>query len=316
MLRSPLIALVVAASLLGSCAVSSGFSSGSRYEILVLGIAQDGGLPHVGCSKECCRTARRAGRVLYPACLAIHDRQDGHLCLIEATPRIEPQLAMLHELTGLPDRGRRPVDVVLLTHAHIGHYLGLAQFGKEVASTKKLPVFLSPRFAAFLRTNGPWRQMVELEQIELHEVLPGLPFSPLPGIRVTATPVPHRDEYSDTMAFRITGPNRTVLFVPDVDSWAKQPGLLDELVDGVDVAYLDATFYDGSELPDRIMAQVRHPFITETMGALGAEAKKQPGRFRFIHLNHTNPALHDTRIRARIEANGFRIARQGERVGL
>lgn len=288
--------------------------SSSGLETIVLGIAQDGGLPHVGCSKPCCVGARRTGRRLYPACLAIHDRDAGRLVLIECTPRIEPQLAMLHDLSGLRERGRKPVDAVLLTHAHIGHYLGLAQFGKEVASTSGLPVHVSPRFASFLRENGPWRQMVELKQIELRELEPGTAFSPIPGVRVTAIPVPHRDEFSDTMAFKIQGPNRTVLFVPDVDSWKKEPGLLDRLIDGVDVAYLDATFFDGSELPDRIMARVRHPFIVESMEALGEQAKQRPGRFRFIHLNHTNPALHDPKIRARIRSAGFRIARQGERV--
>lgn len=288
----------------------------TRFETIVLGVAQDGGVPHVGCNKVCCREARRRGERLYPACIAIHDRRDGKLCLIECTPRIEPQLAMLHRLTGLQARGRQPVDAVMLTHAHIGHYLGLAQFGKEVASTNRLPVHVSPRFASYLRKNGPWQLMVKDEKIALREFNPGQPFSPLPGIRVTPIAVPHRDEYSDTMAYKIHGPNRTVLFVPDVDSWKKQPGLLAELVADVDVAYLDATFYDGSELPDRIMARVRHPFITDTMSALGAAAKERPGRFRFIHLNHTNPALRDAEIKRRITAAGFRLATQGERVGL
>jgi pyrroloquinoline quinone biosynthesis protein B len=304
--------------LFSSCVAPEAPVLAARFETIVLGIAQDGGLPHVGCSKPCCVDARRTGRRLYPACVAIHDRETGRLCLIECTPRIEPQLAVLHELTGLRGRGRgrRPVDAVMLTHAHMGHYLGLAQFGKEVASTDHLPVFVSPRFAAFLRGNGPWKLMVENENIVIHEIAPGSEFSPMEGIRVTPIAVPHRDEYSDTMAFQIRGPNRAVLFVPDVDSWSEQPGLLDRLVAGMDVAYLDATFYDGSELPDRIMALVRHPFIRETMAELGDRAKARPGRFRFIHLNHTNPALHDPRIRRRIEAAGFRIAKQGERVGL
>ena len=299
-----------------SCSTVSNSTSQGRFETIVLGVAQDGGVPHVGCSKPCCVDARRSGRRLYPACLAIHDRENGRLCLIECTPRIEPQLAMLHAIAGIEGRGRKPVDAVMLTHAHMGHYLGLAQFGKEVAATDKLPVFVSPRFAAYLRKNGPWKLMVENKNIVIHEIEPGTAFSPIPGIRVTPIPVPHRDEYSDTMAFQIRGPNKSVLFVPDVDSWKKKPGLLRCLVEGMDIAYLDATFYDGSELPDRIMALVQHPFITETMAALRDDAAARPGRFRFIHLNHTNPALHDSGIRREIEAAGFRIAKQGERVGL
>jgi len=284
--------------------------------VVVLGIAQDGGLPHVGCSKPCCRSARKSGRELYPSCLAIHDRDRGGLCLIEATPQIEPQLSRLHQLTGQQNRGRQLVDAAVITHAHIGHYLGLAQFGFEVASTRNLPVFVSQQLSDFLSRHGPWRQLVEMKQIELHQITAGVEFSPLPGIAVTPVKVPHRDEFSDTMAFRIRGPNKTVLFVPDIDSWNDDPGLLDRLVEGVDVAYLDGTFYDGRELPGRDLSKVRHPFMTDTMQRLEDQARQRPGRFRFIHLNHTNPALHDDAIRRSVRKRGFRIAVPGERISL
>lgn len=297
-----------------ACTTVDAPSTQDRFEILVLGIAQDGGLPHVGCSKPCCRTARQTGRRLYPACLAIHDAETGRLCLVEATSRIEPQLSMLHDLTGQQSRNHQPVDAVMITHAHMGHYVGLLQFGFEVASTKDLPVFVTERFSTFLRKHGPWSQLVKMKQIELHPTTAGRDFSPMPGITVTPVKVPHRDEFSDTVAFRIRGPNKTVLFVPDIDSWSDDPGLLERLVEGVDVAYLDATFYDGRELPGRDLTKVRHPFMIDTMERLGEQAKQHPGRFRFIHLNHTNPALHDTEVRRSIQARGFRIAVQGERV--
>jgi hypothetical protein len=35
-----------------------------------------------------------------------------------------------------------------------------------------------------------------------------------------------------------------------------------------------------------------------------------------VHLNHTNPALHDPAVAARVAAAGFAIAAQGERVPL
>ena len=88
-------------------------------ELLVLGVAQDGGLPHVGCDGPCCANARASGRVELPSCLGLVDRRgDGppRLLLIEATPRIEAQLALLHELAGVRGRGRAPVDAVLVTH--------------------------------------------------------------------------------------------------------------------------------------------------------------------------------------------------------
>lgn len=133
---------------------------------------------------------------------------------------------------------------------------------------------------------------------------------------MTAIPVPHRDEFSDTMAYVLRGPNKAALFVPDVDRWDGNEALLEELLQGVDIAYVDGTFYDGSELPERNLAEIRHPLMTDTMARLAERAKSRPGSVRFLHLNHTNPVLRDDSLRSAIEARGFAIAKEGERVAL
>lgn len=285
-----------------------------RFELVVLGIAQDGGLPHVGCQKPCCVEARKSGRSLSPACLGILDRESGRTVLIEATPAIGSQLALFRRVTGTSEAPRHPVDAVLLTHAHIGHYAGLIHFGREVASTQSIPLHVTDRMARFLTTNGPWSQLVELAQVEPVIFSAGVPFSPIDGIAVTAIPVPHRDEFSDTVAFRIEGPTRTVLFCPDIDRF--EGTLLEEMLEGVDVAYLDATFYDGRELPGRDISEIPHPPMVVTMERLAERARTAPGSVRFIHLNHTNPALCDRTIRAELKRLGFQIAEEGERLGL
>lgn len=285
-------------------------------ELFVLGIAQDGGLPQLGCEKACCVAARASGHVEFPVSLGVVDHRSDKLLLVEATPRVAEQVALLHELAGMHGRGRQPVDAVLVTHAHLGHYLGLAWFGREACDSKELPLFCSPRFATFLRENGPWRQLVALHEIAPREFAIGEPFAPWPGVQVRAMAVPHREEFSDTMAFVVSGPHRSVLFVPDVDAWEKSPGLLARLLDGVDVAYLDGTFLDGSELPERNLAEIPHPLMTRTMELLGERARTRPGTLRFLHLNHTNPALRDVEVRARIAAAGFAVAVTGERVEL
>jgi len=53
-----------------------------------------------------------------------------------------------------------------------------------------------------------------------------------------------------------------------------------------------------------------------TMEILQESALREPGRFRFIHLNHTNPALFDAKIRRNLEERGFRVAEMGERIRL
>ncbi|MEQ1633415.1 MAG: MBL fold metallo-hydrolase [Planctomycetota bacterium] len=289
---------------------------GSRYELFVLGTAQDGGLPHFGCDRACCAEARRTGRVLHPTSLGVVDHETGKLLLIEATPKIEEQVALLHRLAGTEARGRTPVDAVLLTHAHMGHYLGLAWFGREVASATAVATYCTERMAAFLRGHGPWKQLVELGQLELHAFPPGDVLTPLPGLTVLTFSVPHRDEFSDTVAYVLIGPRRRVLFVPDVDAWERAPELLAQLMIDVDVAFIDGTFYDGRELPDRNLAEIRHPLMTDTMERLQGMAASKNGLVRFLHCNHTNPVLHDEALRRALEQRGFRLAETGERVGL
>ncbi|MGH9318078.1 MAG: MBL fold metallo-hydrolase, partial [Thermoanaerobaculia bacterium] len=179
---------------------------------LVLGVAQDGGVPHAGCHQALCEKARRdpAARRLV-ASLGLLDAEAGKRFLIDATPDFAQQM---ERLGGLPDG-------ILLTHAHIGHYLGLAQLGREVLGARKVPVYATPSMARFLRENGPWKRLVALENIELREIEIGKPVELTPSMRATAIQVPHRDEDSDTVAWLVEGPSRKILWLPDIDKWEK-----------------------------------------------------------------------------------------------
>ena len=285
-------------------------------ELLVLGIAQDGGVPHVGCYDPCCAEARSSGETLFPVCLGIFNRNTKEMLLVEATPQIEAQLDLFSKLTGQMRSKDYPVDGLLLTHAHMGHYLGLAHFGREVADAESLKTWVTPAMGKFLEHNAPWSQLVELDQIRLHQVSYGRSFSPITGLMVTAVKVPHRDELSDTVAFRLATPASTVLFVPDVDSWDKHPGLLDELLTNVDLAFIDATFWDGSEVPGRSLAEIPHPPMTRSMELLRERVQSGGPQIYFIHLNHSNRALHEPGIRHKLEQDGFQIAEQGSRFSL
>jgi pyrroloquinoline quinone biosynthesis protein B len=313
---------ILLAILLGLSGLAAAPSAPAGPRIVVLGTAQDGGLPQTGCDCVHCAAARRnpslARRV---ASLAIHVPATGHVYLVDATPDLPAQIETIHTFRRHPEgkTDRAPVDGVLLTHAHIGHYLGLAHFGFESLSTKEIPAWTSPRMAEFLRTNGPWSQLVRLGNITLREFRPGTPFALEPGIAVTPLQVPHRDEYTDTMAFVIHGPRAAVLYVPDTDSWRAWPKpLLQVLADEkVTVALLDGTFYSPDELPDRDVTKIKHPLITDTMNLLEPLVKAGKLRAVFTHLNHSNPALEkDGAARKAIEARGFRVAEEGETIDL
>lgn len=290
--------------------------------LVVLGTAQDGGFPQTGCEHALCATARKDPDLArHVASLAIDFPASGRTFLIDATPDLPAQIQEVHKFRPHPEGrvDRAPFDGVFLTHAHIGHYLGLAHFGFESLNTKDLPVWVSPRMAEYLRTNGPWSQLVRLKNIELREIRPGEPVSLGEGVTVTAFPVPHRDEYSDTMAFVIRGPRSAVLYVPDTDGWATWtrplPRFLEE--EKVDVALLDATFYSPDELPDRDISKIRHPLITQSMDLLGPQVKSGKLRVLFTHLNHSNPALDpEGPARKAIEAKGFQVLEDGTEIRL
>lgn len=279
-------------------------------------------MPQTGCDCSHCAAARRnPGLVRHVASLAIHVPRTDHVYLVDATPDLPAQIEAIHAFHHHPQgkTDRAPVDGILLTHAHIGHYLGLAHLGFESLNTHGTPTWASARMAAYLRTNGPWSQLVRLENISLREFQPGQGFELEAGITVKPIQVPHRDEYSDTMAFLLRGPNQTILYVPDTDSWRIWPKPLTDVLrdEKVDVALLDGTFYSPAELPDRDVTRIKHPLITQTMDLLEPLAKAGKLRVIFTHLNHSNPLFEkDGAARKAIEARGFRVAEEGMELGL
>lgn len=293
----------------------------------VVGTVQDGGLPHAACTGPRCRLARRdatARRLV--ASLAVVDpaASPPQVFLIDATPDLGAQLDRLADLRPAAADGggeetvdRHPIDGVLLTHAHIGHYLGLAFFGYETIHTSGLPVWATPRMAGYLRANGPWSQLVERGNIELRSLAPGKALRLTPRLRVSAVAVPHRDELSDTVGFLVEGPSRRALYVPDTDGWeAWDPPLLERLRD-VDVALLDGTFYSTDELPGRSVERIGHPLVGQTMDLLQERVAAGALAVWFTHLNHSNPALDPESPEARtIRDRGFRVLAENEEIEL
>jgi pyrroloquinoline quinone biosynthesis protein B len=255
------------------------------WQIVVLGIAQDAGIPQLGCEQDLCRSIREGKRKPERvASIGLVNRELGLSYLFDATPDMVSQLGTLNG-------GRVPTGV-FLTHAHIGHYTGLMYFGRESLNATSVPVHGTARMAAFLTANGPWNQLVSLENIEPRVIAADRPVDLPGGIRVTAFPVPHRDEFTDTVGYLIERAGRKALFIPDIDQWGKWSRNVRALVDTVDLAFLDGTFASAGELPGRSIADIPHPLIPATRKVLtGTRAKVW-----FIHLNHTNAELTATDV--------------------
>lgn len=278
--------------------------------IQLLGIAQDGGYPHAGCNRKCCNMAWANDSMRrYVVSLALVDPVTKQWWLFEATPDIKEQLHYFQQLTKgaynyLPSG-------IFITHAHIGHYTGLMQLGREVMSTKDVPVYVMPGMQEYLQKNGPWSQLVTLHNIILKTLDSSRTVQLTPVISVDAFTVPHRDEYSETAGFRIKTSARKYLFIPDINKWEHWNKSIMREIEAVDVVLVDATFYDDSEVPERARGVVLHPYVQETVKLFDKKSAKTKGKLYLIHMNHTNPLMWDRSVQKRVEKQGFHIAAQG-----
>lgn len=291
-------------------------SARCTLEVVVLGAGQDAGAPQLGNPQD-------NGAQLLPTSLGVIDRENGQRFLFEATPAVAEQVHALDAIAAPdPDTpGGLGLDAVLLTHAHIGHYLGLAQFGFESASADGQLVLAMPRMAEFLRNNGPWNQLVEKGNIRIVELANGQLQPITDTFGVWPITVPHRDEFSETVGYLMMTPQRTALFVPDLDSWDEWEATSGDTFEGllarVDYAFVDATFYDDNELSGRDMSAIPHPRVLATMERLEDLPALQRAKVHFIHYNHTNPVRDaSSEESAEVALRGFNVARRGDRLCL
>lgn len=284
-------------------------------ELIVLGAGQDAGAPQIGNPQD--PAWEDPSLKLTPTSVAIVDHDAGQRYLFEATPRITAQLNLLDKLA--PGAGDSlSVSGVFLTHAHIGHYAGLMFFGREAAGASAVPVYTMPRMTEYLQSNGPWEQLIDLQNIEITTLEDRVPIALSADISVTPYRVPHRDEYSETVGYVINTMGKNTLFVPDIDSWDEWESefdlRLEDLLGQVDFAFIDATFYDDYELPGRDMTLIPHPRVEATMQRLADQTAEIRSRVQFIHYNHTNPIrFPDSEETQDVYARGFQIARSGDR---
>ena len=286
----------------------------SKQYLTVLGIAQDAGYPHIGCQKECCANFYNGNyKKQKVVSLGLVDIENKQKWLFEATPDIATQLANLeqHHL-----KTNSLINGIFLTHAHIGHYAGLMYFGREALGKKGTPIFAMPKMKTFLTENGPWNQLVALENIVFNNLQNDTTIVLNTKLKVTPFLVPHRDEFSETVGYKIEGKNKTALFIPDINKWGKWNKNIVEEVQKVDYAFLDATFFKEGEI-NRPMSEIPHPFIEETIHLFKDEAIATKNKVIFIHFNHTNPALQSTsKVKTTAEKLGFRFAFEGMKIDL
>lgn len=281
--------------------------------VVVLGIAQDAGYPQIACGKKCCRSIwHDPSKRKSVSSLGVVDQ--GKTYLIDATPDIKDQLENLktvaHTTQAIP-------EAIFLTHAHMGHYTGLMQLGREALGGDKVDVYTMPRMHKYLSNNGPWDQLVSLENIKLNRLKADSTIALSNTLSITPFKVPHRDEYSETVGYKIIGSNTSVLFIPDIDKWHMWDRDIKAEILKVDYALLDGTFFANGEIIGRDMSSIPHPFIEESMTVFKDLPNEEKNKIYFIHLNHTNPLLNLHSAEAKTFKNSeFRLAQEGQIIPL
>ena len=280
--------------------------------IVVLGIAQDAGYPQIGCDKDCCKKYRDKKITKQKvSSLALFDPSTDQKWIFDATPDLTEQI---HDADKV-QKGN--LSGIFLTHAHIGHYTGLMYLGREALNANEIPVYAMIRMYDYLKSNGPWSQLVSLKNIRLQKLKADSTINLTDKIAITPFSVPHRDEFSETVGYSITTRNKTALFIPDIDKWQKWDRDIKQLVRQYDYLFLDGTFYTEGELPGRNMSEVPHPFIQESVDLFSDLSSTEKQRIWFIHFNHTNPLIDKSSKQYKeVKSKGFNVAIEGLKISL
>ena len=280
----------------------------STYTLKVLGVVQDGGLPHLGSDRICCEDHEKKR---YVTSIMLINNETNESYLFDASPDINEQLNFMGK--GI----KKNLKGIFLTHAHIGHYTGLMYFGREALNSKLMNVYAMPRMKKFLEQNGPWSQLVSLQNISITELSNNSMSEIDSSVVIQPIEVPQRAEFSETVGYKIYGPNKTLLFIPDIDKWYLwEKSIIDEIKQ-VDYALIDATFYDSSEVNYRDLSEIPHPFVVESMELFDSIQDEEKNKIFFIHLNHTNTLLDNESDQYKfVKGSGYNVAVEGMKLDL
>ena len=269
-------------------------------QIVILGSGQDAGVPQISCNcLNCSQAWKNPKDILLGPSIALLDSEKEYCYLIDASPDIKQQIEMITEIIPkVKNQKAIPISGVFLTHAHFGHVAGLWTLGKECIDARNITVFCSKKMSVFLVNNHPFSHMIKGKNLVPLYIKTNHKY-PIEDFWITSFKVPHRDEYADTVGY-IIEQKKKFLYLPDLDYWTDD---LIKLVESVDIALIDGSFYSKDELPGR--DDVPHPPIKETMELLDTTKTE----IYFTHFNHTNLILkRECKERKELLEKGFKIA--------
>ena len=284
----------------------------SEFVVLVLGSVQDGGYPHIGCRKKCCQPAwNDPSKRRLVSSLAIVNKSLNQCWIIDASPDIKYQINMISDFLGID--GTPKINGIFLTHAHTGHYSGLLDLGKEALDSSKISLYAMPQMCDFIKSNSAFQFLIDSENISLELIENNQSINLIDGTSIRPFLVPHRNEMSETVGYGIKSDNKSIVYLPDIDSWEDWNVDIVNLVRENNHLLIDGTFYSRDEISDRDISEIPHPCILDTLERLSKLDKKNRNKVFFTHLNHTNTMLHDScENKKSLISDGYNIVREGQ----
>ena len=163
-----------------------------------------------------------------------------------------------------------------------------------------------------LEENAPFTQLIELNNIQLQKLEEDTSNQLNRNLSITPLLVPHRNEFSETVGFKIQSVNKSLLYIPDIDSWDTLDLDINDLICRNDILLLDGTFFNNEELPGRNLQDVPHPFLKESLQKFSLLEEVDRKKVYFTHINHTNPVIQNSSSeRLELFQNGCNIAEDG-----
>jgi pyrroloquinoline quinone biosynthesis protein B len=257
-------------------------------KVRILGSAAGGACPQWNCACAVCVAVRRGGRERTQDSVAVSgDGESWHL--INASPDIRTQLVSAPELAPGPGLRETPLRSVLLTTAELDHTIGLLSLREATSITIHATTAVRDALEPMRQMLGAYTS-VDFRPFEA--VLAG-------GLTLRRLTVGAKrpryagDKTGDdwVSALRLTDARTGSSFVyaTCLPAWTEE---FDEFVAGADEVLLDGTF--GTD--DELTRATGRTGSAASMGHLPIEVSRErvarhPGtRFRYGHLNNTNPA--------------------------
>lgn len=300
--------------------------------ILVLGSAAGGGVPQWNCNCANCNSARAGNGVLprTQSSLAI-SANGADWFLLNASPDLREQIAANPPLQ--PKNGRRhsPIAGAVLTNGDVDHVAGLL----SLRESYPLAVYATPRVHSVLRANAIFnvlnpayvdRREMTLDRTTALATQSGTAF----GLTVEPFAVPGKvalwledakaanfgSTAEDTVALKVTDTATGAAFFY-MPACAEVTPDIARRIKGAPLIFFDGTLWRDDEMIQagvgtKTGQRMGHTSMSGPGGSLAAFKNLDVKRRIYIHINNTNPALHeDSAERKAAEAAGWEISYDG-----